>query len=111
MDVRSYLERMSRYPLEWGWHTAQTTEPSATEGTPRETLIGRKPQQGVDVQEAAVGDLLCVNHPRKNGMTATHSIGGQNLCRNCAVKKLGCEDLPSDEQSEAMKRWCLKPDD
>ena len=102
---------MSKYPLEWGWHQSQDPDTSAPANTPRETLLGRKPQQDDDVQEAALGDRLCVNHPRKNGMTATHSVGGQNLCRNCAVKKSGFEDLPSDEQTQAMKRWCLKPDD
>ena len=102
---------MSKYPLEWGWHHQPELEKaSATPASPRETLLGRKPRQEDDVQEAAVGDRLCVNHPRKNGMTATHSVGGQNLCRNCAVKKLGFEDLPSDEQTQAMKRWCLEPE-
>ena len=102
---------MINYPLEWGWHTPQDTDTSAPTNAPRRTLLGRKPQQEDEVQEAALGDRLCVNHPRRNGKTATHSVEGLNLCRDCAVKQLGFEDMPSDEQTLAMKRWCLEPDD
>src|SRR5262249_20287795 len=73
-------------------HTAQDTDSSAPPNVARETLIGRKPQQDGDVQEAAWGDRLCVNHPRKNGKTGTHEIGEQIYCRDCAVKCLGIED-------------------
>ena len=80
-----------------------------TSDTPRETLIGRKPQQDNDVQEAAWGDRLCVNHPRKNGKTGTHEIGEQIYCRDCAVKCLGIEDEPSNEQYKTLQPYELKP--
>ena len=101
---------MSKYPLEWGWHHQPDLEKTSATPSRRETLLGHRPQED-DVQEAALGDRLCVNHPRKNGMTGAYVVEGRILCRNCAVKKLGFEDLPSDEQTQAMKRWCLEPDD
>lgn len=96
------LDRMSRYPLEWGWEQPQDTETSATTDSPRETLLGRKPRQEDDVHDAAWGDRLCANHPRKSGQTGAYDVENQILCRNCAVKKLGFENLPSDEQTVAM---------
>ncbi|HLG45931.1 MAG TPA: hypothetical protein VKY24_06795 [Reyranella sp.] len=93
---------MSKYPLEWGWHTAQDTDSSAPTNAARETLLGRKPQQEGDVQEAALGDRLCVNHPRKNGKTG--------MCRDCAVKELGFENMPSNEQTDAIRPYCLQPE-
>lgn len=101
---------MSKYPLEWGWHTAQDTDSSAPTDAARETILGRKPQQDDNVQEAALGDRLCANHARKNGKTGAYVVKRRILCRDCAVKELGFEDLPSDEQTEAMKRWCLEPE-
>jgi hypothetical protein len=100
---------MSKYPLEWGWHTPQDTDTSAHTSAPRTTLLGRKPQQEDDVQEAAWGDRLCVNHPRKNGKTGTHEIGEQIYCRDCAVKCLGIEDEPSNEQYKTLQPYELKP--
>jgi hypothetical protein len=100
---------MSKYPLEWGWEQPQHTDIYATADSPRETLLGRKPRPEDDIHEAAWGDRLCVNHPRKSGQTGAYEVNGRILCRDCAVKKLGFESLPSDEQTAAMQRWCLEP--
>jgi hypothetical protein len=101
---------MSKYPLEWGWHTAQDTDSSAPTNAARETLLGRKPQQEGDVQEAALGDRLCVNHPRKNGKTGMYVVKRRILCRDCAVKELGFENMPSNEQTDAIRPYCLQPE-
>jgi hypothetical protein len=101
---------MSKYPLEWGWHDQpETTKTSATSDSVRETLLGRKPREDGEVDIAAVGDRLCVNHPKKSGQTGAYEIRGLIFCRDCAVKKLGFENLPSDEQTKAMIPWCLDP--
>jgi hypothetical protein len=86
---------MSKYPLEWGWHD----QPEAT----------RKPREDGDVDVAAWGDRLCARHPKKSGQTGAYEVGREILCRNCAVKKLGFENLPSDEQTEAIRPYCLDP--
>ena len=104
-----YLHTMSKYPLEWGWHDQlEATKTSATDN-PRETLLGRRRREDGDTDVAAWGDRLCVNHPKKSGQTGAYEIRGLIFCRNCAVKKLGFENLPSDEQTEAIRPYCLEP--
>jgi hypothetical protein len=102
------LDRMSRYPLEWGWEP-QATETSATSDSPRETFLGRKPRQEDDVHDVAWGDRLCARHPRKEGKTGAYEVTREILCRDCAVKKLGFENLPSDQQTAYMRPYCLDP--
>jgi hypothetical protein len=101
---------MSRYPLEWGWHTDEPTQVSAkSEPSSVEASPGRKPKEEGDFDVAAKGDRLCANHPRKSGQTGAYEVEGRILCRDCAVKRLGFEDMPSNEQTVAMVPWCLRP--
>ena len=74
-----------------------------------ETGLGRKPKEEGDFDVAAKGDCLCANHPRKSGQTGAYEVEGRILCRDCAVKQLGFEDMPSNEQTKAMTPWCLTP--
>ena len=88
---------MTNYPLEWGWHTSSSSK-SAKEG---------------DTDVAAWGDLKCQGGVCASGgdfgTTATHHFDrAGNLCRKCAIKHMGAEDLPSDEQNEMLKPYEIK---
>src|SRR6185503_18448793 len=102
---------MSRYPLEWGWDQPQDTDNSAAAASPRETLLGRKPQPDDDVHDAAWGDRKCQGYCASggdSGTTGAYEIGRRIYCRKCAVKKLGVEDKPSNERNNTLERFELK---
>src|SRR5437868_3160878 len=99
------------HPLEWGWHTSpQPNTSSASEWKPKPTLLGRKPDQGGNVDIAAVGDLRCEVCPRggSHGSTAMYEIDRQKMCRSCAVKELGIGNLPGTEQNQYLQPFLIK---
>lgn len=99
---------MTKYPLEWGWEQAPHNSSGAPAETPRETLLGR--MGNGDVQVAAAGDLRCEVCPRGGswGTTGSYVIGRTVMCRECAVKRLGIEELPGSEQNEYLKNFELQ---
>jgi hypothetical protein len=107
---------MSKYPLEWGWHTDPTSNtPSSTEWKPKPTLIGGPNSSSASSDDgtkvAAYGDLRCQAICASGGdwgSTATHKIGRTNMCRKCAVKMLGMENSPADELMDTLKRFELE---
>ena len=89
---------MTNYPLEWGWHTSSSSK-SAKEG---------------DTNVAAWGDRKCEGCAGGGdyGTTATHIFDRVGkLCRKCALKHMGAEDLPDDEQIKMLRPFELKPGD
>jgi hypothetical protein len=100
---------MSKYPLEWGWHDQPDAAKTSATDPPRETLVGRRPREDGNLDIAAWGDRVCANHPSKGGQTGAYVVKRRILCRDCAVKALGFENLPSNEQTDAIKPYCLRP--
>jgi hypothetical protein len=103
------MNRMSRYPLEWGWEQPQSEDPSAAPNYVHgETLLGRRPH--IDVDLVASGDLKCSECESGGtwGTTGHYAIGGGIYCRDCAVKKLGLDGLPGKEQDKTLRRLELK---
>src|SRR5258708_1462010 len=106
---------MSTNPLEWGWHTGPVSNTSSSsEWKPKPTLIGgadsTQATNGDGVKVAAWGDLRCqalCAGGGDGGTTATHKIGGRNMCRKCAVKMLGMENSPADELMDTLRRFEL----
>jgi hypothetical protein len=99
------------YPLEWGWHTSpEPNTSSPSDWKPRSTLLGRKPDEGGDVDIAATGDLQCEACPSGGswGATAMYEIYGRKMCRSCAVKELGIGDLPGAEQIKYLEPFLIK---
>jgi hypothetical protein len=43
------------------------------------------------------------------GYPAMYSIGGRNLCTQCAIKYIGVEDLPGGEQWSHLAPFLIKP--
>ena len=62
-----------------------------------------------NVDLAAAGDLKCQNCPSGGswGVTGMYEVGRQILCANCAVKRLGIEDLPEVEKIETLTPYLL----
>jgi hypothetical protein len=114
MNLRPHVGRMSKYPLEWGWETPETTRISTTEmSTPRETLPGRRPKEDgdIDIASSHWGDRKCQGYCASggdSGTTGAYEISRRIYCRKCAVKKLGIEDEPSNEQNDTLERYELK---
>lgn len=101
---------MTKYPLEWGWDQPDTSKASASsEWKPKPTLLGNKEN---DTQVAAAGDLKCVGgdciQGGTYGTTAAYNVESRNLCRSCAVKRLGIESLPGSEQNKILRNFELK---
>jgi hypothetical protein len=102
---------MSKYPLEWGWHHQPEVEENSTApASPRETLLGGKPREN-DVHDAASGDRKCQGYCADGGdwgTTGAYEIRRRIYCKKCAVKKLGIEDEPGDEQNRTLKWYELQ---
>jgi hypothetical protein len=71
---------------------------------------------GADViQVAAAGDLPCQGFAGgcqsggTYGTTAAYRISNQNLCRDCAVKKTGSQDVSGAEQNEILQPFEITP--
>lgn len=97
---------MTKYPLEWGWDQPDTSKSStSSEWKPRATLLG---SNGSDINVAAVGDLKCQGGECSQGgtwgTTGAYDYNGKILCRDCAVKARGIEDLPGGQQDKILKR-------
>ena len=59
---------------------------------------------------AAAGDLRCQGVCRNGGSygtTAMYGVRNQNLCANCAVKRLGIEDEPETEKIRVLRPFLL----
>ncbi len=76
--------------------------------------VGNQPlsrDKGPDL--AAAGDLRCEGYSAgcrnggSYGATATHSVGGRNICTQCAIKKLGIENEPGAEQIRVLRPYSL----
>jgi hypothetical protein len=98
---------MTKNILEWGWHTSTPTSSSSTsDWKPATTLLGRT-EDSVDI--AAAGDLRCVGGSCASGgdygATAAYRVNNTPLCRKCAVRRLGIEDEPSNEQYETLRNF------
>ena len=88
---------MTKYPLEWGWHTNSST---ASDWKPKPTMLSGS------TELAAAGDLKCqgvCSGGGTYGTTGAYDIGGKPMCRNCAVKILKIEDLPGSIQNEKLQ--------
>ena len=57
----------------------------------------------------ATGDLKCTGGSCRSGgsygTTGAYHIGGKNLCRSCAVRKMGMENSPADELMKALEQF------
>lgn len=99
---------MTKYPLEWGWDQPDTSKSStASDWKPKATLLGGHDS---NIEVAAAGDLKCEGVCREGGSwgtTAAYGIGNKKLCRNCAVKQIGVENLPGAEQNEILRPFEL----
>ena len=59
---------------------------------------------------AAAGDLPCegvCSEGGSYGTTAMYGVENRNLCRNCAVKRLGIEDEPEREKIRVLRPFLL----
>jgi hypothetical protein len=100
---------MTKNILEWGWHTSTPTSSSSTsDWKPATTLLGGT-KDNVDI--AARGDLRCSGRDCASGgdygATAAYRVNNTPLCLKCAVKRLGIEDEPSNEQYKTLQRFEL----
>ena len=101
---------------EWDWPISIDLSPAVAEGWKAEpTLLGgANPQSrdaAVDAKVAAYGDLRCQAVCASGGdygTTATHRAERTNMCRKCAVKRLGIENMPAGEQDEILDRFEIK---
>lgn len=108
---------MAKYPLEWGWDQSDAPSSStASDWKPKPTLLsGADPESIGDdakIELAAAGDLRCqgvCNQGGSWGKTGMYSIRGRNLCSECAVKEIGAENLPADEQVRILRPFILMP--
>ncbi len=63
------------------------------------------------LQPAAAGDLRCegfyggCERGGDWGTTATHTVTGRKLCRKCALRMLGIEELSPAEQIKTLQRY------
>jgi hypothetical protein len=98
---------MTKYPLEWGWHTSNSA--TASDWKPRHTLLGCDPGSDGNTDVAAAGDLRCETCPKGGdyGSTGMYEIDGKILCAKCAVKKLKIEDLPGSERVPILRPHLL----
>lgn len=99
---------MSTYPLEWGWHTAPTSNTSsASEWKPKPTILG-----GAGRDLAAAGDRRCqgpyCTQEGAYGATGHYEIGGTIMCRDCAVKVKKIDLLPGKLQDDVLRKLELK---
>ena len=107
---------MKTDPREWGWPISATASPSvAEEWKAKPTLLGGADAQTIDAAHdtkvAAHGDLRCQAICATGGdygTSATHRAEMTNMCRKCAVKRLGIENLPTSEQNEILERFEIK---
>jgi hypothetical protein len=66
------------------------------------------------IQVAGAGDLRCEGFSAgcqsggSYGTSAMYRIRGLNLCRNCAVKILGIENAPSNEQVDTLDPFSIQ---
>ncbi|MFI5001287.1 MAG: hypothetical protein ACHQK9_15525 [Reyranellales bacterium] len=96
---------MTKYPLEWGWEQSDTPNTSTvSEWKPKPTLLS-----GDGTELAAVGDLRCEACPSGGtwGTTGAYKVENTIMCRECAVKRLGIENLPGSEQNKILKNFEL----
>jgi hypothetical protein len=67
-----------------------------------------------DIQPAAAGDLSCEGYRGgcesggDYGTTATHNVERRLLCRKCALRKLGIEELSPVEQMKTLRAFELR---
>jgi len=100
-----------RWPLAW---LTPKSEPANNLAFLGRGLAGAAddltPQAGQDFVPVAAGDLRCEACPRGGsyGTTGAYRVGGQTLCSQCAVKRLGYGDLPSSELPRALEPYILK---
>jgi hypothetical protein len=61
------------------------------------------------IQLAAAGDLKCTGGYCRSGgtygTTAMYIVNRKPVCRDCAVKLLGFENLPARERTDALKPY------
>ena len=103
---------MTKYILEWGWHTAPTPNASSiSEGTAYKTLLGGAEPEEIGPQIAAAGDLKCEAMCASGGSygtTGTYRHEGKVMCRACAVKATGAGGLPGSKQNEMLRSYEIK---
>jgi hypothetical protein len=101
---------------EWDWPISIDSSPTVTTGWEvLPTLLGGADPQSKDAavgaKIAAYGDLRCQALCLSGGdygTTATHRAERTNMCRKCAVKRLGIENLPTGEQNEILEKFELR---
>lgn len=99
---------MTNNILEWGWHTSIPTSSTASDWKPANTLLSGA---NATVELAAAGDLKCqgvCGQGGSYGTTAAYNVENKSVCRSCAVKRLGIEGLPGNEQDRILKNFELR---
>lgn len=107
---------MKTDPRERDWPISAASSPAAAEEwKAKPTLLGGADPQTIDAAHdtkvAAYGDLRCQAICASGGdygTTATHRAEKTNMCRKCAVKRLGIEKLPASEQNEILEKFEIK---
>lgn len=86
-------------------------EPRVPPGRPG---AGEWTGSGGEFQIAGSGNLKCDGFSAgcqsggTFGTAAMYHIFGRNLCRDCAVKMMGLENLPGSEQTKTLERYLIE---
>ena len=117
MDPQAALFRWLGLPPSWlpsPFKVAGAAEPAVDgQQTVDHAVELKRLLQGPDaIQPVAGGDLRCKGFNCKSGgsfgTTGGWIVEGRKVCRACAVKMLGIEQLPSTEQTEILQPFELR---
>jgi HK97 family phage portal protein len=96
----------------YGYDPAEARVPAGNPDGGQWTSDGGGSGDPVDdeFQVAARGDIPCQGYCQSggsHGTAAMYRILGRDVCRNCAVKMMGLEDLTGSEQTKELERYLI----